>query len=578
MKASFLKRLLILFTISILLPLMAFSIFLAGYFNHMFLQEDSRSYSNILYSASQNIRTYLDDLQRVSLTYNVYPDMMNMYKYINNGQYDSAANPLEYNETYNKYNIVIQNLLYNTRSDIEGVVFVPYKNVHKLYVCGRANTTLRVCNGNNAEIESWIDLAVKNKGTPSFSSSHQVSYYTGQSETVFSVICLIKDVYNHNEKIGILKVDMASDAIKNIIRNIKLSPNSSFQLLDQNNRVIYATQEIQGVYPEQIKDNTAIQTQADLYHTTELNIPQTNWKIALLLSDNDIHAQTNAIYYSTALVGLICFIVALFIFDLYSHRMVKPLRSILNTMKQVENGNLSVRADPVPADFDFNSIAVALNHMIDKLNVHINSEYKAVIKQRNAEYQALQAQINPHFLYNIFNGFIALNRMGKKQLLEDSIIQMTKIFRYTCTQNDMITIQEELDFIHQYLSLQKLRFEDRFTFQIDSDYAVNEIIIPKLLIQPLAENCIVHALEKCTHQLHIYVTAYTYATTFGNCIIITVNDDGTGLDVKNLKHCVGLKSVRERLELFNSESFFEIRSVPGKFTSCSVIFFPQKED
>ena len=240
-----------------------------------------------------------------------------------------------------------------------------------------------------------------------------------------------------------MKVDLAADVIENIFKNIKLSQNSSFQLLDQNNQVIYATKKISAIDPGQIVNGVTIQSKNDDYHVLVKYIPQTNWKLALLLSGNDIHTQTNTIYYLTALISVICILIAFAIFNAYSHRMVKPLQNIISTMKQIENGNLSVKANPVSIDFDFNNIAIALNHMIDKLNNHINNEYKAVIKQRNAEYRALQAQINPHFLYNTLNGLIALNRMNEKQLLEDSIIQLTKMFRYTCTQDDQTTVMQK---------------------------------------------------------------------------------------------------------------------------------------
>ena len=135
---------------------------------------------------------------------------------------------------------------------------------------------------------------------------------------------------------------------------------------------------------------------------------------------------------------------------------------------------------------------------------------------------------------------------------------------------------KEIDFIRQYLLLQKMRFENRLTFYIDTDFIADNAVIPKLLIQPLVENCIVHAMENNPHILHICVTAYTYfIKPFGNCITITVYDNGSGFNVEELNHHVGLKNVQERLELFNPNSFFEIRSIPGKYTACNIIFFPE---
>ena len=183
---------------------MIFSVILASYFNHLSLQESARSSSNIMYAVSQNIRTYLDDLQRLSLTYNIYPDIMRTYKYINAGKYDNITNAFEYNQIYNKYRIIMQDLLNNTRSDITGVVFIPYRNPHTLYVVSRTDTSLRTYKGNNSQIEGWMNSAIINKGAPVFSSVHTVDYYNGKSETVFSIVCLVKDVYNRDEKVGVM--------------------------------------------------------------------------------------------------------------------------------------------------------------------------------------------------------------------------------------------------------------------------------------------------------------------------------------------------------------------------------------
>ena len=147
--------------------------------------------------------------------------------------------------------------------------------------------------------------------------------------------------------------------------------------------------------------------------------------------------------------GILIFLFSIWNYRKISSRFTKPLQNILYIMHEAEDGNLDARADET---------------------LPMNEEFMAVISQKNAQYQALQAQINPHFLYNTLNNFVALNRIGERKLLEDSIIQLTRIFHYTCSNSGYSTLQEEFSFIEHYLFLQKIRFEERLEFSLHLDH------------------------------------------------------------------------------------------------------------
>lgn len=244
-------------------------------------------------------------------------------------------------------------------------------------------------------------------------------------------------------------------------------------------------------------------------------------------------------------------------------------------MHEAEEGNLDARADEtLPMNEEFEQITIQLNRMIESLDEHIKKEFMAVISQKNAQYQALQAQINPHFLYNTLNNFVALNRIGERKLLEDSIIQLTRIFHYTCSNSGYSTLQEEFSFIEHYLFLQKIRFEERLEFSLHLDHEAETFLIPRLLIQPLVENAIVHGMEDYDKPTRVEVDASLITLKgIGTCIFLAVMDNGTGFDKKklNIKNSVGLLNIQERLQLFQTESFFEIHSAVGKYTGSYMI-------
>ena len=218
-------------------------------------------------------------------------------------------------------------------------------------------------------------------------------------------------------------------------------------------------------------------------------------------------------------------------------------------------------------------ISENLNHMIGNINEHINKEYKLQMEQKTAEFQALQSEVNPHFLYNMLNLFITLNRVGERAELENAILRLSHLFRYTCESQTASSIREEFAFIEDYLSLQKIRYEDRLSFQIYIEPELENFQIPKLLIQPLAENAIVHSLEPSDGNVSILLTCATMETKNGERFaVISVVNTGVPFSRQKTAHRrVGLENVRRRLNIFNENALFFIGGGKGKPTKCYIM-------
>ncbi|MDF2613762.1 MAG: putative sensor with domain [Clostridia bacterium] len=547
------------------------------YFNNLFIKESDKLFSNTLYSVSKNLQLYLDELKRLSLSPHVYDEVMDPLIYINRGEYTKGVNQFQKFTMAREYTQSMLKVLYLSRNDITGVLFMPINNENNTsYVIKRMKEGLEEISDYNYKSESWYDEAIQQSGGAIFSPVHEAPYYKSDIPMhVFSVVRLIKDTDNkHN--VGIIKVDASENIIKDIFDNISTSPNSGLVLLDQNKKAIYSTRMFPQELLQKISQNKqTLKTDSDTFYISLENVPTTPWQLVYLSSKKDVLVRTNTIYYFALLLGIICFAIAFIIFEITSKRVVTPVKNIIAVMKKVEKGDLSAKV-PIDSksDDEFSLISKALNKMTVKLSNHIDSEYRAVLCQRNAEYIALQTQINPHFLYNTLNGFITLNRLGDKQTLEDAIIQLTGLFRYTCSNAYLSNVQDEFSFLDKYLSLQKLRFDDRLNYHIDMSDAAKSIPIPKLLIQPLVENAIIHGMEPSDQPIFIDVYAYVEETPpIGRCVVIIMKDNGVGFDIASLKQKdrVGIKNIEERIELFNSKSFFEIQSTLGKGTSCYII-------
>jgi sensor histidine kinase YesM len=191
-------------------------------------------------------------------------------------------------------------------------------------------------------------------------------------------------------------------------------------------------------------------------------------------------------------------------------------------------------------------------------NLAVNAALRA---RGDAEYRALQSQIEPHFMYNVLNGFVALNRMGDRAGLEMSIHAFRDMLRYTVEHGTWATVAEEFEFLERYCRLQKLRFEERLSYSFDLEEAVAGLPIPKLLVQPLLENAILHGVEPSPAPASVAVSARPEE----GALVIEVADDGRGCDSSSIRERqgIGLGNVRERLALLYARSSLELEGRPG---------------
>jgi len=191
-----------------------------------------------------------------------------------------------------------------------------------------------------------------------------------------------------------------------------------------------------------------------------------------------------------------------------------------------------------------------------------NAIANASLRARDdAEYRALQAQIQPHFLYNLLNGLVALNRMGERSALESSLHALKDMLRYTIEHGQRATVEEEFAFLELYCRLQKLRFEERFSYEFALEADAAPLPIPKLLVQPLLENAVIHGIEPGIGPGRARVSARIVEGR----LLLTVEDDGVGCEIASINEHrrIGIGNVRERLALLYSSASLELEGSPG---------------
>ncbi len=201
-------------------------------------------------------------------------------------------------------------------------------------------------------------------------------------------------------------------------------------------------------------------------------------------------------------------------------------------------------------------------------------KYAELIGKGEAEYQALQSQVQPHFIYNVLNGFIGLNRIGAVKDLESAILSLKDMLRYTQDSRTWSTIKEEFGFVETYCKLQKLRFEERLSYKLNMDPEISNVLIPRLLLQPIVENAVIHGLEiKPGGEVGQLDIAAFYTLENGKRkVTIVIADNGVGFELETLseKEHIGLGNVRKRLKYAFPNALLTIKSSPGFGTEVRI--------
>ncbi|GGC85102.1 two-component sensor histidine kinase [Thalassobacillus devorans] len=265
----------------------------------------------------------------------------------------------------------------------------------------------------------------------------------------------------------------------------------------------------------------------------------------------------------------------------------KRVNQMNRKMKEVQKGDLSVRMDTTTADDDLNVISSTFNETLDTLEEYINKVYFSRLKQKEAELANLQAQINPHFLYNTLEAIRMKAIAEGGRVTGKMIVQLADLFRYSLQTAELIPILDEKDHAYQYLELFKIRFPNQLTSEFHIDPAVMDAYVPPFILQPIIENYLLHGLKR--DRLDNKVS--TRITKKGELLHIVIEDNGKGIEPQHLeeiqerlasKHqtssSIGLGNVNERIKMkFGDDYGIKLNSEPGSHTIVQIVMPLLKE-
>ena len=561
-------KLSILYLLTIVVPLVIIVFALPDYYENLITQNSQTLTDATLDSLSRNIDLYLEDLDNLTLAPYLNDDVMNALE-VKAFDRASASQKLVAVQALNS---TLPIMLSNTRQDILSTIVLPVDS--SVFVAARYNPASPVPNYPFTQ-QAWYQAAMAANGDVVFVNPHPQDYLlTPIASQVFSVARRINDPNNPERALAVIMADADTSILQHIVSDIRLNVSSIIAIVGSNKRLLYSSQPVSTQVVQAIaRRQSIIQDAKDTYIPDSNSTNLAHWSVVILLSRSEIEAQLRWMYIAGGLFAIGGLCVTLLLFFVLSRWIITPFQHLMQAMKSVQEGNLQTRFI-VKGEDEIAHLGNAFNTMITRLNEMIEREYVMTLKQRNAEYRALQSQIQPHFLYNTLNGFMGLNRLGERKTLEKAIIALSGLLRYVLSNEQQVTIKEEFDFLQLYCDLQALRFREKMTCVLHYEDALADFKIPKVLLQPLVENAIIHGIEPADHpcQLRICAAAVKTGPEEKTVFRILVEDDGLGFASQTpaVGTGLGLSNVRERLKMAYEKASLTITSEPGNGTRVMI--------
>ncbi|AWV33369.1 cache domain-containing sensor histidine kinase [Paenibacillus odorifer] len=432
--------------------------------------------------------------------------------------------------------------------------------------------------------QSWFDAMEGAEGRPVWSGpGENGSEISGNPVLVQARV--IKDSYSL-EDIGYLVVNVKPDLLDQIFWEAATLKKGDILLVNKLGNIVFNKS---GEHIGQRTDFPFLQNDYAKEHDYYIDnyqgekslitfLPSHNaaWYLVAITPMNLISSESVSIRNIAIILSTVSLLSAILFDRYFVRRLVHSINSAVNGMKRVKQGIFTPITTPYRADDESDLLIDGFNRMstqINELLVQVETEQG---RKKEAEMQALMAQINPHFIYNSLESINSMAVLQGNKDISKMVISLGKLLRISISQNqELIPLHMEFEHVRHYLDIQKFRFEDKFSYIIDLSDGLRTFMTQKLIVQPIVENALYHAIEQMEDPGVIEITAYE----MGMDMIIIVKDNGPGFDLAKMMSLwnnegsaqkkysdsgVGLKNVHERLNIrFGSPYGILVCSSPG---------------
>jgi len=560
------------FIVITFIPIISLGVFSYYKLNEIILNQNKNSIITELNQIKQNINNNFDICLEIS-----------------QGLYSSRAIENFISRNYND-DIEIFDAYKSELSPTVDTVLINHKMVKDIVVY-TYNSTLNIDSSNIAIIDEKIPDydVIKDLQTKRIIWKNEGLNALDGGKPVFYLYRLL-NYFKLNKPSGMIRISIYEDYLYSLIK--EESQNKDIFVIDSSGNVITSNKRhfigkylgaeefVSRVMKSGSEGNFFVNIQKNNF-IAAFNTLKNGWKVIVLINKDSLLEGTKSTVGILLFVSMAIIVVLVLLARFLSIRLTTRINHSIRRMQEIETGNTQVVLEE--SGDEIGLLNKSFNAMIEKLNTLISEIYITNIRKKEAQIEALQSQINPHFLFNTLESIrMRIMRNGDTETAE-VIKLLAKLFRTRLDFDEhVIPLEKEIKLVEDYIKIQIYRFGNRISFinKINEKYYSNPI--PKLTLQPLVENAIIHGIEEKEDGGVIILDA----SAEGECLKITVADNGMGIEATTLKavndamdmnldfktrKSIGITNVHERLKLYYGNKYgLKIYSETGLGTTISV--------
>ncbi|MDO4284567.1 MAG: sensor histidine kinase [Eubacteriales bacterium] len=411
-------------------------------------------------------------------------------------------------------------------------------------------------------------------------------------------VALVRDIAStddYRRRIAVLRMDIERELLEEILQNATPTQNAVTYLVNRDNTVVLVSDTdklealgLDGELPEafsyQNRNRGEESLQRQMLGTSAVycmrqQIRNTDWEMITVIPQGDMTEGIARVQWMVALLLLLFGMLTVTGGAAIISWIVRRISRMNESFQQVKDGNLEVSLPNDTRD-EIGVLYDNYNDMIAHTRGLVREKYELGLSLKSAELKALQSQINPHFLYNTLDMVNWLAYGGRTEDIHRAVVSLSKYYRLVLNRGeDTLTLGEELAHVRYYINIQKIRFPDKIVYEETVEESVKECVVPKIILQPLVENGILHGIrEKKDKSGKIRITGGLQ----GGDVCLQVIDDGVGMSEEELAHVMdgshsesgsgyGVRNVHARLRLMFGEAYgLTYESAAGEGTCVTV--------
>nr|WP_231710805.1 histidine kinase [Gracilibacillus suaedae] len=373
----------------------------------------------------------------------------------------------------------------------------------------------------------------------------------------------ITDVFT-GDFLGVISIDVALNEMSQIVDSLINKQQEAIYLINKNNQIVLSsdTNQISDTVSEDLK--TTIQGKADrqdIVFSKILASPLNDWKLVKVTSSEILFQELRKTTYTSIIAGIIVGLLGLVMIGFITYKITNPIKQLTNKISTIEDSYTEVSFDDQRHD-EIGYLEKHMKDMMNRINQHIDREYKLEIENKEKQFQALKSQVNPHFLFNALQSIGTISLKSGATNVYQLITSLSNMMRYSMQANKSVKVKEEISYIESYLSLQSERFQDQIHYNVQIDQNMLDMQIPSMILQPLVENFFKHCYEEGYNNAQLNVCGEKRGTV----LYFMVENDKASMKEEELrelkqslytsrpkgeaeKEHIGLKNIHDRLVL-----------------------------